>query len=287
MISNLRIAVITHEIDDFQDSGYLLHHLCAIWKEKGISVVIVKGTRQELPAADIAILHTDITVVGEDYIRVMNHYPKVINGAVTDISKTAFSDLLVGINDAYTGKVIVKTNANYGGMREWEKKRRDGDVNVDIEIQRPWRRVEWLDEYPILDSPGKVPHGVWRNQNLVVEKFLPEMNEQGEFILRIWVFFGDRSLHYQCVSLEPIIKSHNLIRREFLDVDEIPESIREARASLGFDFGKFDFGICEGAAVLYDVNRTPGGPRYAVVQDREKKNREILSAGLDSFIDQL
>ncbi len=287
MALNLRVAIISHEIDEFQDSNYLLNHLSRIWERDGIRIAIVKGVNQELPEADIAILHTDITAVGEEYIRVINHYPLVINGAVTDISKTVFSDLIVSNNAAYAGKVIVKTNANFGGMREREERLIGGDWQSTIEIQRPWRRVEWLEDYPVFDSPSDVPGGVWRNDKLVVEKFLPEQNAQGEYLLKIWVFLGDQGIYYQCVSSEPVIKSHNLIRREFLDVNDVPESIREVRAKMGFDYGKFDFAIHQGKPVLFDVNRTPGGPKRAVNSETAEQSYRTLSAGLGSFIKQL
>lgn len=287
MVSNIRIAIITHEIDEFQQSNYLLRHLSRIWERDNIEIAVVKGVKQDLPEADIAILHTDITVVGEDYIGLFNHYPLVINRAVTDISKTVFSDLIVTRNNGYNGKVIVKTNANFGGMRERQKKFSEGDWNSTIEIQRPWRRVEWMAEYPVFDSPSAVPGGVWRNDRLVVEKFLPEKNSKGEYLLKVWVFFGDRGIYYQCVSDEPVIKSHNLIRREFLDVNEVPEAIRKERARMGFDYGKFDFAIHEGEPVLYDVNRTPGGPKQSLKSETAEQSYRVLSAGLTSFTNQL
>lgn len=287
MVSNLRVAIITHEIDEFQESNYLLRHLSRIWEQNGTKIVIVKGVNQELPEADLAILHTDITAVGEDYIRIVNHYPFVINAAVTDISKTAFSDLIVLKSDVYTGKVIVKTNANFGGMRERQKKFSEGDWQSTIEIQRPWRRVEWLEEYPVFDSIAGVPSGVWRNDKLVVEKFLPEQNSQGDYLLKIWVFLGEQGVYYQCVSAEPVIKSQNLIRREFLDVSDVPDSIREMRVKMGFDYGKFDFTMHEGKPALFDVNRTPGGPHGAVKSATVERSYRILSGGLNSFINQL
>ena len=287
MVSSLRIAVITHEIDEFKDSNYLLSHLSRVWQRDGVKIVIVKGVNQELPAADHDILHTDITAVHEDYTRIFSHYPLVINSSVRDISKTVFSDLIVAKNDGYTGKVIVKTNANFGGMRERQEKFNDGDWQSTIDIQRPWRRVEWMEEYPVFDSPSDVPTGVWRNDKLVVEKFLPEQNAQGEYLLKVWVFFGDQGIYYQCVSTDPVIKSRNLIRREFLDVNDVPESIRQVRAKMGFDYGKFDFAIHQGEPVLYDVNRTPGGPKQAVVSETAERSYRILSSGLDSFINQL
>ena len=287
MVSNLRVAIITHEIDKFKNSKYLLRQLSRSWEQEGIEIALIRGVNQALPEADIAILHTDITAVGDDYIRILEHYPRVINGAITDISKTAFSDLIVAENDGYTGKVIVKTNANFGGMRERQLKLSEGDLQADIEIQRPWRRVEWMAEYPIFDSPSAVPGGVWRNDKLVVEKFLPEKNSQGEYLVKIWVFFGDQGIYYQCVADQPVIKGHNLIRREFLDVGDVPEPIREARAKMGFDYGKFDFAIHEGEAVLYDVNRTPGGPRKEVGSEVVQQVYRTLNAGFRDFINQL
>jgi len=51
------------------------------------------------------------------------------------------------------------------------------------------------------------------------------------------------------------VKSWNVTRREILP--ETPPELRAARKSLGFDFGKFDYVIRDGKAVLFDANRTP------------------------------
>lgn len=285
MSSNLRIAVISHEIDEFENSGYLLNRLIAEWQARGIGIAVIKGTGQPLPPADLAILHTDITAVGDDYARIIDHYPKVINGRVRDTSKSRFSRLIVGRGDAYRGPVIVKTDMNYGGMRELQQRYLQGDMTSTITIQRPWRRVEWLEEYPIFNSPAEVPTGVWQNPNLVVEKFLPERNQAGEYLLRIWVFFGDREIYYQCVSNEPVVKSTNTLRRETLDLAGLPQSLRETRARLGFDYGKFDFAVSDGGVALYDVNRTPGFPRSGNESPEVAANMRLLSAGLDCFLD--
>lgn len=284
---SLRIAIITHEIDAFESSSYLLHHICQTWISRGIDVAVIKGVGKHLPEADLAILHTDITAIGDDYGKIIDHYPVVINGRIRDISKNVFSDLIIAQNSGYGGPVIVKTNANFGGMRERERKFQQGDHQSDIEIQRPWRRVEWLEEYPVFNSPREVPHGVWRNDKLVVEKFLTEQNQAGEYLLKVWVFFGDREIYYQCVSTEPIIKSHNTIRREHLDVNDVPESIRRTREKTGFDFGKFDFSLHDGQAVLYDVNRTPGSARNVTDQSTVAEAIQLLSTGLDYFTHQL
>lgn len=283
----LQIAIITHEIDNFRGSSYLLNLMCDVWQGRGTGIAVIKGAPRDLPDADLAILHTDITKPGKDYDRVIDHYPLVINGRVRDISKNVFSDLVVERGSSHDGPVIVKTNANFGGMREREEKFRGGDHQADIEIQRPWRRVEWLDEYPTFRSVREVPQGVWRNDKLVVEKFLTEQNESGEYLLRVWVFMGDQEVYYQCVSDEPVIKSHNTKRREFLNPQDLPGALRETRKNLGFDFGKFDFSISDGDAVLYDINRTPGARRNVADHSDISDRIRMLSTGLDYFVKQL
>jgi hypothetical protein len=287
MSSRLRIAIITHSIDAFQGSSYLLHRMSDVWLSKGIEIAVIKGPDQDLPDADLAILHTDITAIGEDYGKIIDHYPMVINGRVRDISKHVFSDLIVGRDSPYSGPVIVKTNANFGGMRERQEKFLSGDHQANIGIQRPWRKVEWLEEYPTFNSLREVPQGVWRNDKLVVEKFLTQQNESGEYLLKVWVFFGDQDIYYQCVSDDPVVKSHNTKYREFLDPNDLPNSLRETRTKLGFDFGKFDFSTSDGEAVLYDINRTPGSAKNAPDEVEVSERIRMLSTGLDYFTDQL
>jgi hypothetical protein len=283
MPQGLRIAVISHEIDDFENSGYLLNRLTAEWRSQGVTVAIVHGPGEQLPDADLAILHTDITAVGEDYGRLVDHYPRVINGRVRDTSKTVFSDLLVRRDSGWRGPVIVKTNLNYGGMREMRQRYLNGDMTSTITIQRPWRRVAWLEDYPVFDSPAGVPNGVWQNPNLVVEKFLPDRNADGEYLLKVWVFLGDREIYYQGVSNEPVVKGENTLRREFLDPSDLPAALRETRERLGFDYGKFDFGLAGGAVALYDVNRTPAFPRLADEPPAITEAVRSLGAGLAAF----
>ncbi|HKJ16645.1 MAG TPA: hypothetical protein VJ984_04790 [Xanthomonadales bacterium] len=284
MSENLRIAVITHAIDQFENSNYLLNKLASHWSDRGIAIVILRGPDVTPPKADIAISHIDITQTTEEYSRLFGHYPLVINGNVLDISKSIISDQIVKRDSGFQGPVLVKTDMNFGGMRELKARIDSGQHNAAIDIQRPWRKVEFLQEYPIYESAGQVPSGVWRNPNLVVEKFRPEQNEEGQYVLRVWVFLGDREIYYQCVSDEPIIKSHNTIRRQDLDSSTLPPELREKRQQLGFDYGKFDFGLSDGKLVLYDVNRTPGSGGSGKPNPRAEKSIFNLSKGLDAFL---
>ena len=225
-----------------------------------------------------------MTIVGDEYDHLLDNYPIVINGRVRDISKSSFSDQIVSREDSYQGPVIVKTDMNFGGMRELKARISEGNTNAAINIQRPWRRVEFLTDYPAFDQKSQVPLGVWKNPNLNVERFRPEQNEDGEYVLRVWIFLGDRGIYYQCVSDESIIKSHNTIRRVGLSVADVPPALRKKREELGFDYGKFDFGIVDGEVVLYDVNRTPGTARGGTSTPKVGQNILNLSEGLSSFV---
>ena len=261
--------------------------MASYWDSERIELVSHHDPGRAPPPADLAFSHIDMTATDEDYARLFDAYPLTINGNVLDISKSTFSGQILRRGDSWDGPVIVKTDRNFGGMREMQARYLAGDPDAIVDLQRPWRRVEFLSEYPAFASIADVPLGVWRNPNLVVEKFLPEPFGQDQYILRVWVFFGDREIYYQCVSNEPIIKSHNTLRREGLDSADIPAALRETRRKLGFDYGKFDFGIVGGEVVLYDVNRTPGASRGPTDESRVQANILELSKGLDAFTSRL
>ena len=134
-------------------------------------------------------------------------------------------------------------------------------------------------EYPIFDSPRDVPPAVWRNPALVVERFLAE-REGSEFILRTWVFLGDHHTHTKWWSSEPIVKSATARKREPLG--EVPDELWRRRREMGFDFGKFDYALVDGRAVLFDTNKTPALGPY----NREQWLPRVthLAAGLQSML---
>jgi hypothetical protein len=76
--------------------------------------------------------------------------------------------------------------------------------------------------------------------------------------VRFWVFCGDRERCSRYVSPKRMIKAAETIRRETVPV---PPELRVLRQKLGFDYGKFDFVVHEGQAVLLDANNTPGRPK--------------------------
>jgi hypothetical protein len=283
MANRLRIAVLTHEFDDFENDGFLLGAVCSEWRRANMDVVVVRGLPEIPPVADVAVLHTNMTLVDPAYVELARQYPVAINGASTDISKRLVSQQIVTNPDDSSGPVIVKTNANFGGRPEVLQAMRRGQKQGSLE-QATWGKVQSLANYRVFRSAREVPAPVWDNPHLVVDRFTPEQNSAGEFVLRIWIFLGDHSLHYCAISKQPIIKGSNTIRRDPLDRDAVPEEIRERRVELGFDYGKFDYVQVGGQARLLDANKTPG------LRDRDRSNTDYdepfrhLSEGLQHFL---
>jgi hypothetical protein len=135
-----------------------------------------------------------------------------------------------------------------------------------------------VSDYRIFDSPRCVPWTVWRNRDLVVERFLPE--RRGEFYcVRTWLFLGDRETHSLAYARCPVIKLADVVRREVLS--EVPEALRQRRRELGFDYGKFDYAIVNDQVVLYDANRTPSLGNFAPEQYMPRVRH--LAEGIETF----
>ncbi|MBV8073901.1 MAG: hypothetical protein JO140_00630 [Candidatus Eremiobacteraeota bacterium] len=268
-----RILIVTHEHDDFDDGDYLLRTLAGFWMLRGYDVAYVAGL-ERWPDAEIAFLHVDLTVVPETYVAAARRYPIVINGAATDFRKRHVSRHLVRPGDGWTGPVIVKTDLNACGSSEIRLLRRTNNEPKDL----PASFATFTDnKYPILRSASEVAPEIWEHPGLVVERFLPERDERG-FWLRIWTFLGDRERCSRYLSYHPLVKGENIIARE---PAQVPDELREARRRFGFDYGKFDFTICDGEVVLFDVNATPWAPP-SVLPQLHVLNEE-LARGIDAW----
>ncbi len=251
------ISILTHESStEVRGARYYLSNLIELWENQGIQVHISGGTNY-FPA-DVALLHVDTTVVEDEFMELSARYPVTINGRVRDISKRQFSRVLLNQNDVYQGPVIVKTDANFGGILEFRAAVEAGEKEIlPQDIQRPWRKIEYLDsnKYPVFNHISQVPQGVWRNPKLIVEKFLPERTSAGEFRIRTCLFLGEQEVGLWFASPDPVIKFVNATSRGLLD--SIPEALREARKEQGFDYGRFDYTEVDGEVIIFDMNRTP------------------------------
>jgi len=242
---------------------YVISQLAECWEKVGVKVTTGPILNSD---ADIGILHVDSTWVAPSFISENISNVPILNSKLLDISKRRVSKRLVNRNSTYNGPVIVKTNANCFGKREykalpfWSLKR----VCQKLTKKISWKIARELprNEYPVLKNKSEVPGWVWQRNDLIVEQFTPEM-ENGDYVLRVWLFFGDEDYVIKMVSKQPVVKASNIVRSEILDA--VPESLRLRRAELEMDFGKFDYVMVNDEAILLDVNKTPttaskGGP---------------------------
>jgi hypothetical protein len=260
-----RLVVVIHEFDVFRiqvrstgkiGSPYLLFDVLKQLESLGHSVHVSRGP--EPANGDAALLHVDSTIVEQPYLDLASHYPRTINFGTGDISKRATSRLLLAKGNSWDGPVIVKSNLNNGATMEDQHNREAARMG----LPPPHPGVAKAESYRILDSLSDVEDAVWRDRTLVVERFLPEEDEEGGYVLRTWVSKAGAILRYAPA--------------------EVPDALRRERERLGFDFGKFDFVIHDGKAVLLDANRTPGvARRLQSVMDEGARN---LAEGLSELL---
>jgi hypothetical protein len=233
--------------------------------------------------ADIGILHVDRTLVPVQCLPGNPQARPLLNASILDISKRCISNNLVDGNSPYTGQVIIKTDANSFGWPE----------RAALSSRIFWRSLGLLghtlswqltrkllcDNYPIFDGLACIPEWVWNRNDLVVEKFLPEI-EGNEFVLRTWLFFGNQEYGARLFSRNPIVKVRGMTRYEY--IDSVPSTLRQVRKKLGMDFGKFDYVMVNGETVLLDVNKTPTVRRTG----SPSANLQRLASGLASYPEQ-
>ena len=278
-----RVVVLTHLRQGLDPDYFLARMKRFCWDAEGREVIVHQGTR-DAPEGDLAILHVDLTVIPEDYSGLAAHYPHCINAGVTDISKRRISRWLVSQDDAYDGPVMVKSDLNHEGNAESRLRLAEGGAAARLrEIALRWLPAAWGGRqrgYQVFHRKAQVPAWAWRRTDLVVERFFVE--QRGEFFaIRMWDFFGDRGHVATMLSRSPYVKGDNVAAYPPIDHD-VPEALWQRRRDLGIDFGKIDFLMHEGEAVIFDVNPTPHYGR-AVVDDRNLWIIRNLAAGLDSL----
>jgi hypothetical protein len=287
------IAILTHVTDDFRQARHLIHQIIPRWETMGFNVVVTTDVEPFVPA-EVALLHVDLSVVPETCRRLAERYPRVLNGRVFDIRKRRFSQLVVNRNGPDPGSVMVKSDWNHGGRWDFRQRILESSparllrpLHLDnalyralawLETKRSWPRRSWLspDGYRVYSQRDQVPAEVWKNPNLVVERFISE-REGPYYCCRHWLFFGDREVGRRTMSLNPVVKAQSKL--EPLS-DPVPDELRAIRHQTGFDYGKFDYGIVNGQVILYDMNRTPGISSHP---QRHTETVEVLSPGIHAF----
>ena len=256
---------------------YLLFRLAEIWQELGHVVSV--GPAGQIDA-DLAIMHVDLTCVPQGCLPSNPSGRPLLNGRILDISKTRISQQRLFEGDGYAGAVIVKSDLNAFGTNEFRANERKGLQRLRRRLHKvvSWRWAGSLpkNEYPVLDDLSQVPRWVWQRPGLIVERFIAE-REGEDYVLRCWLFFGQEEYSVKMFSRHPVVKAGNIHRHEYLH--DVPDSLREARRALGFDFGKFDYVMVDGVAVLFDVNKTP-----SIASAARTPNLLRLAAGLSGFM---
>jgi hypothetical protein len=278
------IAILTHLRQGLDPDYYLARCQRQAWENEGRRVLVHQGTGPP-PPADVAFLHVDLTQVPADYVALAASYPFCANAAVADVSKRRISRSLVGEDDAYDGAVIVKTDRNHRGLSEQRLRRAGAGRWAGLrETARRWLPPAWGGgggrDYQLFERKEQVPRWVWRRRDLVVERFF--MERHGEhFALHQWFFLGERGYASTLLSTEPMVKWANSTGAEPFH-HAVPESLWRRRRELGFDYGKFDYIVQDGEAMLLDANPTP----HYVISELTSESywvAGVLGAGIDTL----
>lgn len=257
------IVAITHKYDRLRQFSlralgfrgrYLLHDILLELRHRGHTVTVQHGITDRPVPGDLAILHVDATVTPPEYVAFAAQYPDCLNLAVTDISKRRISGAVLRAGEAWDRRVIVKSNANFGGRAEARLNRHARHHNEP----EPFPGARVVTDYRIFDHLDQLPPDCFDDPALVVERFIPEPDPAG-YALRFWVFCEDQERCNRFVSDRPILKAASVVRWE---PAKVPQELRELRRRLGFDYGKFDFVVHDGQPVLLDANKTLGRPRH-------------------------
>lgn len=257
-----RLLVLVHEYDRFQfrrwgvgrlTSGYLLFDILAKLRERRHEILVSNGIPEREVAADAVFMHVDATVLPSEYVEFAERFPVGINTRVKDISKRTISGAILRKGDSWDGPVIVKSNLNSSGNPERRLNRRAAAKGA----RPPFPGARTKDRYEVFDNVEAVSEAVFDDPWLAVEKFMPEKETDG-YAVRFWTFCGEEERCTRYVSAEKSLKAANFIRSEPVPV---PDDLRAMRSTLRFDYGKFDFVIHHGRAILIDANKTLGRSR--------------------------
>ena len=269
------IVILEHLMQKGLGHPYMVYVLAERWVKQGHAVLVHCGP-DDPPPGDVAIVNIDLTLIPDAYVALFDRYPRVVNGATTNISKSAYSTLLVTQDSAWDGPVIAKTERNFGGRMDHRLRQRALDAGLATDI--PEGPV--MPNYPVFESIADVPAEAWHTHGIIIEKFLPEHDARG-YYMRVWVFFGSQGRCLRMRSAQSIIKSHHILEREPVDV---PPELHAWREELGFDYGKFDYVMRDDGPILIDANRTPGAPSGHRENPEIGRSMDLLASGIDDFL---
>ncbi len=262
------VAIIHHPMTRKREiPNYLISILAERWKDEGVEVVHLRGATGPVEA-DAAVLHVDLSVVPRKFVKTASRFPVAINANVLDIRKRLFSTLAVTESTDYRGPVIVKTNLNAGGNQERRLRRHNkGGLRGKLlrvaeffaEARETAPHVERIcspETYEVYPTPSLVPREIYRDRNMIVERFVPEQRGDA-YHHRRYYFLGEAEVNQVWVGTSPICARDS---DGWPEDAPLPEELRAFRRRLGINFGKIDYVIRpQGEVVVLDVNKTPKG----------------------------
>jgi hypothetical protein len=281
-----KIAVLFHENERKSKKQYVVNYFADIWKNEGHEVIFLFGIKKFVPA-DLIIFQVNLSVIPAGYREFAKQYPVVLNAEVKDILKSTFSKILLTVDSHYEGKVIVKPNLNCQGSHErrmlTHKSSRKSLIRRILPFFYPSVVSQVSDGnspkgFRIYDHLHLVPPDYFKNPALVVEKFLPEV-ENGFYFIRICHFLGDRMTVTRLGAKYPIVKFHSSTRKDSLE--PAPE-IKELVKTMKFDYGNFEYVMHQGNIVLLDVNWCMGMRKFTLTP-QTRIEYQYLAAGIYSY----
>lgn len=285
-----------HRLLGLDQSHYVARHLAARWRQQGIE--ILRGfDPAALPPADALFLHVDLSLLPPTYCGLAEGFCAAINAEITDIRKRTLSLNQVVPGDGYAGPVIIKTSLNHAGGPERNALiPDDAGARRLFHLRNKWRR--WWERlgglgsgrlrastllskeaYCILPSIDRVPEACFADPDVVIERFTPEYHD-GRYVLREWYFLGEAEFVRTEVASHPVITSGEY--RADLTL-EVPANLRRLRREWRIDYGKIDYVMKDGEAVVFDVNKTPCFPGPPVSEPHQRLI-EALAPGIALFL---
>lgn len=161
--------------------------------------------------------------------------------------------------DDWDGPVIAKSNLNCGGRPEYRASLRGiRRLRVSRVLASRFGAAPAWSDYRVFDSLDHVPGSVFERSDLVVERFLPDV-EDGLYHTHSYQFLGDAERCGRLGSPDPVFKA---LDSTSVQAVEPHSAARAWREELGLDYGNIDYTVQDGAAILFDANKTAGAVTF-------------------------
>lgn len=283
-----RIAILLHELDNEQTLNFsIIKFFAKYWEEDGHEVIFLFGTEKYVPA-DLVFVHVDLSVIPDSYLEFAQQYPIAINGKVKDIRKSSYSQSLLQLGDNWDGPVIVKSDKNCAGTPELIRGGLMGRIQKKLlktirgfKLDSITPGILTAMDYKIFDHLREIPKAYFYHPGLIIEKFIPE-TDGDQYTVRMTSFLGNRYSTMQLKGNHPILKGDTTETVTY-EIESHP-AVEKWRKELNFDYGKFDYVVSDGKAILLDANKTVGCSPSLVDSKELEERRRYRARGLYSYL---